>query len=375
MSGRPDWVSLFPNGDAWQRLLREAMYGRGAQTTDGWPGPDTAAQHVIVLEGTRADGTTHESMVLRPSGIPLQASGQSCVLKVKEVGVGSGSPWLLKMAKPEFAGHLRREWALGTWDGLPVPASRLRVEGLWVPGMGRTNALVREWVDGDDLLDHWQVTLGWFDTPAQAPVFPDALETMVQVSKAVAKLHTQGVTHRDLKPANVFVRAGTREVVLIDLGLAKWVRAPAGARDAAQDENEQAAEPAPTTLTKSGAGAVGTPCYHPRNAADRAYKAAAPTWDVYALAAMALECLTRVYKCTKHCKGFGQTPVGNALATNTLTREMLDGVFRGTPAAKKELLDLLFAQVDPAKWEKQSAAAGMAEHAGAFGAALAEAIK
>lgn len=368
MSAQPDWVSLFPNRDAWQRLLREAMYGRGAQATDGWPGPDTAAQHVIVLEGTRADGTTHESMVLRPSGIALHASGQSCVLKVEEVGVGSGSPWLLKMAKPEFAGHIRREWALGTWDGLPVPASRLWVEGLWVPGMGRTNALVREWVDGDDLLDHWQRALGWFGTRAQAPALPKTLATMMQVAKAVAKLHTQGVTHRDLKPANVFVRAGTGEVVLIDLGLAKWVKAPAGARDAAQDENEQAAEPALTTLTNSGAGAVGTPCYHPRNAADRAYKAAAPTWDVHALAVMCMECLMWVYTDMTGFAGLSTTAVGTGLATGTLHRADLDRCF--AKAVREDLLDLLFAQVDPGGWRGQPAAADMCQNAGEFAKAL-----
>lgn len=44
---------------------------------------------------------------------------------------------------------------------------------------------------------------------------------VLDVARAVEKLHKRGFLHRDIKPANVMVRPSTGECVLIDLGLAK----------------------------------------------------------------------------------------------------------------------------------------------------------
>lgn len=52
---------------------------------------------------------------------------------------------------------------------------------------------------------------------------PLALEYLGQIASALAVVHGAGILHRDLKPANIMFRADD-SVVLIDFGLAKWVK-------------------------------------------------------------------------------------------------------------------------------------------------------
>jgi serine/threonine protein kinase len=52
---------------------------------------------------------------------------------------------------------------------------------------------------------------------------PKAIEYLGQIASALAAVHNTGILHRDLKPANIMFRDDD-SVVLIDFGLAKWMK-------------------------------------------------------------------------------------------------------------------------------------------------------
>lgn len=98
---------------------------------------------------------------------------------------------------------------------------------------------------------------------------PDTCEIIKQTARALTRAHNLGVVHRDVKPANIFLTSdehGRLHVKLIDFGIATTVGE--GANELAGTVEYMAPE------TLLGAQAAG--------------KAA----DLYALAAVAFECLT-----------------------------------------------------------------------------------
>jgi Tol biopolymer transport system component len=83
---------------------------------------------------------------------------------------------------------------------------------------GDVNALVMEFVEGDDLSQ--RIARG-------AIPIDEALPIAKQIAEALEAAHEQGIIHRDLKPANIKVREdGT--VKVLDFGLAKAMEPAAG---------------------------------------------------------------------------------------------------------------------------------------------------
>ncbi|MFN6518585.1 MAG: serine/threonine protein kinase [Nostoc sp. CreGUA01] len=51
----------------------------------------------------------------------------------------------------------------------------------------------------------------------------DALQYIQQIGEALTLVHQNNLVHRDVKPANIMIRAGSKEAVLIDFGLARGI--------------------------------------------------------------------------------------------------------------------------------------------------------
>ena len=117
--------------------------------------------------------------------------------------------------------------------------------------------IAAEWVEGETL-EH-EIDSGL--PPAVPERVERAIEVGLQLSRAMAYAHDQGVVHRDLKPANLLVDSGGR-VRILDFGLAR-------------------AEGTAFALSSTGE-AVGTPLYMAPEQA-RGDPRLGPTTDIFAL--------------------------------------------------------------------------------------------
>jgi serine/threonine protein kinase len=110
----------------------------------------------------------------------------------------------------------------------------LQFVGVVVDGEGQPVYLATEYVEGGTL--HAEIH-------ADAPMrFRRIIDALLDVTRGVLYLHSQGVIHRDLKPKNLLVMGGSGVVKVADLGEAKQL--------------------AHTTLARtSGSFGVGTPVY------------------------------------------------------------------------------------------------------------------
>jgi len=78
--------------------------------------------------------------------------------------------------------------------------------------------IVFEYVDGENLK---QLVAGKGRLPVR-----DALELGIQIGRALAFAHAQGLVHRDVKPQNVLIRGGDAKVT--DFGIARSLDVPVG---------------------------------------------------------------------------------------------------------------------------------------------------
>ena len=117
--------------------------------------------------------------------------------------------------------------------------------------------------------------------------FNDLLQRFVDLCRAVAYAHSQGVIHRDLKPQNVLVGM-YGETILLDWGLAKRL---ADGAEAAVEEPPGAAPSAGSVVTDDGSP-LGTPAYMAPEQATGKAGPTATTADIYSLGAILYQILT-----------------------------------------------------------------------------------
>jgi serine/threonine protein kinase len=74
--------------------------------------------------------------------------------------------------------------------------------------------LIMEFFNGTEIDDYLKNKIG---------VFPEekAIPLMIQILKAFAFAHNQGIVHRDIKPANILINADGNKVKILDFGIAK----------------------------------------------------------------------------------------------------------------------------------------------------------
>jgi formylglycine-generating enzyme required for sulfatase activity len=78
---------------------------------------------------------------------------------------------------------------------------------------GKLWCMAMEYIEGEHLAD--RVVNGGVLSEAEAVGY------IRQIGEALTVVHNNGLLHRDVKPANILIRAGKREAVLIDFGIAR----------------------------------------------------------------------------------------------------------------------------------------------------------
>ncbi len=116
--------------------------------------------------------------------------------------------------------------------------------------------VVMEFIEGSRTLE---------DVIEDRPEIDDALELIIEVSRAIAHAHERNVVHRDLKPANVLIDSSGQAIVT-DFGLAQTIEKP-------------------SQLTQDGT-VLGTPEYMAPEQVEGYPDVVGPPTDVYALGAV-----------------------------------------------------------------------------------------
>jgi len=109
-------------------------------------------------------------------------------------------------ARKRFAREARAAAAIVHPNVMPI---------LLVDSSGQLPFLVMPYVDCESLQER-------LDRDGPFPL-PDALRIGLQVSRALAAAHGQGLVHRDVKPANILLERGVERVLLTDFGLARAI--------------------------------------------------------------------------------------------------------------------------------------------------------
>lgn len=131
------------------------------------------------------------------------------------------------------------------------------------------------------------------------------VKLLAQAARALDYVHGKGVIHRDLKPANLMYDPDTKQVYIMDLGLAK-------AKKVAKTGRAMLTQGG-VSLTKTGDG-LGTPKYMaPEQMNDS--KDATTAMDIYALGAIA----NKMFANRSHVEGQGVFGIYNNLINNKIS--------------------------------------------------------
>jgi serine/threonine-protein kinase len=151
---------------------------------------------------------------------------------------GMGSVWRARRIDDRFESTVAVKFLHASWIGLEG-AERFRAEGQLLGRLDHPNIarlidagvldgaepyLVIEYVEGEPIDAYCDRNA--LDVRSRVTLFLDVLA-------AVAHAHNHLIIHRDIKPANIFVTRGG-SVKLLDFGIAKLLRDPAGAAAATQ---------------------------------------------------------------------------------------------------------------------------------------------
>jgi hypothetical protein len=121
-----------------------------------------------------------------------------------------------KLSNPAAAARFEQEMqALGQMRPHPNV-----VHAFTADQVGDRHFVVMELIDGTDLTRVIR-------EKGPMPV-PDACECVRQAALALQHAHEIGLVHRDIKPSNLILTRDTRQVKLVDLGLARLMDAPGG---------------------------------------------------------------------------------------------------------------------------------------------------
>lgn len=182
----------------------------------------------------------------------------------------------LKVLRPEYSGKAD---IVTRFQQEAISASRIKHPNvLEIFDFGQLDSgaffLAMEFLDGHDLADELQ---------RQTVMQPhDGIRIALQICRALAAAHSQGVVHRDMKPENVFLQRvadGEEIVKIVDFGIAQL-------RTTEEAEKQQ---PTRRRLTKTGM-IFGTPEYmSPEQAAG---KKADQRVDIYASGVIMYEMFT-----------------------------------------------------------------------------------
>ncbi|WPB80991.1 serine/threonine-protein kinase [Archangium violaceum] len=121
--------------------------------------------------------------------------------------------------------------------------------------------------------------------------FPVRVQLFIGVLNAVAYAHRKGFIHRDLKPANIMV-GPYGEITVMDWGLARRVRTPAGEAGAASAGSAPSSLRDAASLQTQMGAVVGTPFYMSPEQARGQHDAVDERSDTYSLTVLFHELLS-----------------------------------------------------------------------------------
>ncbi len=256
------------------------------------------------LPGVSADGSAAHAAPPEPASGPKLAEACPCgrfliLRRHAEGGLGTVSIAVdgtlhrrvaLKQMRPELADD---------------PVARLRfIREVRITGQLEHPAIVPVYAFGQDEDARPYYAMRFVEGPTldeaiaahcanpDAVGFNDLLRRFVDLCRAVAYAHSQGVIHRDLKPQNVVVGM-YGETILLDWGLAKQLGD--AAKPASADPGLNAGH-SPANALNSDANPVGTPAYMAPEQAGGQATTAGTAADIYSLA----RSFTRFSRASRH---------------------------------------------------------------------------